>query len=163
MSDESAGERLDYLAGYFDGEGCITVLSLARGRYPQLRITIVSADQEVLKLFTRLGGKDVYEVTKSHLRWALSSRLYRWSVSGIAAVPVLSTLEPHLIAKREQARVALSVDWATSTRGLQPDDDILQKRWWAKRELQRLKSLNLYNKERGGLSLAECSSPVASS
>jgi hypothetical protein len=129
MSDESAGERIDYLAGYFDGEGCITVLSLARGRYPQLRITIVSADQEVLKLFAGLFGKNVYEVTKSHLRWAVSSRLYRWSVSGFEAVSILRMLEPHLVAKREQARVALSVDWATSTRGLQPDSDIMQRRW----------------------------------
>jgi hypothetical protein len=74
-------EHLPYLAGYFDGEGCITVLKSGRSGHSrlQLRIALVTADFQTLSLFR--------------------------------ATEVLRYLEPFLRTKKQQALAALQVDW----------------------------------------------------
>jgi hypothetical protein len=141
-------DQMSYLAGYFDGEGCITVLKTNQGAYPQLRVFIVSSDKGVLELFSKAFSQVIYEVTKTHLgNGRLKRRIYRWSVSGSRAIPILRALEPHLISKRDQARAVLSVDWETTLRGKSRDEEMIKKRWWVKQEITRLKSLNLINRE----------------
>ena len=134
-------DLLRYLAGYFDGEGCVTVLR-NRGNRPGLRICIVSADKNVLELFSRTFNERAYDVTKTHIRSTnLKKRIYRWSVSGPRALPILRALEPYLVAKRKQAILALSVDWDTRLVKRLPGNQIYLRRLWAKNEISRLNAV----------------------
>jgi hypothetical protein len=132
--------RLEYLAGYFDGKGCITVMK--NGKYPGLRITIVSSDREVVRMFGTRFNKPTRDVTNASGKLKLSSRLERWSLDGVRAVQALRDLEPHLISTKEQARVALNTDWETNLSKAVNYDQLLQSRWQAKKMITRLKRRN---------------------
>jgi len=94
---------LEYLAGYFDGEGCVSFYANS-GHPPYLRIGIGSADLEVLLKFTEYFGGDVRKekTPKGNRR-----QIYYWGCLGTVAQDVLRQLLPFLIAKRPQAELAL--------------------------------------------------------
>lgn len=127
---------LVYLAGYFDGEGCITVLKQG-GTGLCLRVTIVSADEQVLRLFETVFCQRVYEVKHVSSKSRTKCKLFRWSVSGSRAVPILRDLEPFLITKRNQAKVALRADW--DTRITRKTQDLVAQRAAVKAELSSMK------------------------
>lgn len=101
---------LEYLAGYFDGEGCICVMqACGNTNRLQFRITIVSSDLEVLMAFDQRFGGGAREVRHGNSKKRM--QLYRWSLNNQDAVNALRILLPHLIAKREQAEIASQSDW----------------------------------------------------
>jgi LAGLIDADG endonuclease len=102
---------LEYLAGYFDGEGCVTFSKVGKNKEDQgwysLRVAIDSADIEVLQLFVEAlgGGLRKRAPRKGHKR-----QQYSWYVQGARAQEVLTKLLPYLVAKRPQAELALIPD-----------------------------------------------------
>lgn len=99
---------IEYLAGYFDGEGCICIQMGKTPSSPSLRVTIVSGDEAVLHVFEREIGGTVYPTRQGRKR-----RMWRWSLSGRKAADALRILEPHLVAKRKQAQAVLACEWET--------------------------------------------------
>lgn len=96
--------ELAYLAGYFDGEGCIS-FAKALKKYPYLTITLVTADLDSLKRFEAAFGGDVRPVkwgNKPHKR-----QLYFWQKGGQNAQMILLALYPFLSAKKQIAELAL--------------------------------------------------------
>lgn len=89
-------ETLCYLAGYFDGEGCITVDSGLR--------LLVSATYPTgcLRLREAFGGKVVRRKSKPGTK-----AIYQWTVYGDAAHKALLALKPFLCEKRTQAFYAI--------------------------------------------------------
>lgn len=86
-----------YLAGFFDGEGCITV-----SKNGSISLGVVNTSKEVLDLFVeRFGG--VVQDRKQ----VVNKRQYVWRAYGETAVFILEKLLPHLIEKKEQALTAL--------------------------------------------------------
>lgn len=86
---------LAYLAGYFDGEGCITVEGglrlLVTATHPGACVSLQQAFGGVLR-----PRKAPHDCKKQ----------FQWTVYGVAAYRALGLLKPHLKEKRVQAILA---------------------------------------------------------
>lgn len=88
-----------WLAGFFDGEGCIfAVASANRDRNYAVVVTLVQKDPTPLHWVAQhFGG------------WVNSARgIYGWRASNRLAGRFLSVVTPYLRVKREQAELALA-------------------------------------------------------
>ena len=96
---------IEYLAGFFDGEGCVST-SDAHNHHPTPKVHVgqLTDNAEVLERFQqRWGGAIVAKESYSR-----SPRLVsRWQISGPNLVKCLHDLLPHLRQKRRQAYLAL--------------------------------------------------------
>jgi hypothetical protein len=102
-----------YLAGLFDGEGCITI----KKTKPRsggvsicytLAICIEMADPRPIKLFCDFFGiKMTYNNTRNRKNPEKHRFLYVAYAGSKKAFYILDRLEPYLVAKREEAIVAL--------------------------------------------------------
>ena len=89
-----------YLAGYFDGEGCVSMNSKL-----QVYVSITSTDKIVLDYFAHVYGGRVREIYNKKSR----RQLYQWMRTGTSAKEVLYTLLPWLKVKRFVAELGLKV------------------------------------------------------
>lgn len=99
--------KLAYLAGFFDGEGCISVARCSpRNRtnvktYHYLRIKVSNKDRRVIDLFAdtfKCGS--IYKDKRNDVwDWATANKLN--------VRQVLNALLPHLIIKKTRATLAL--------------------------------------------------------
>ena len=123
---------LAYIAGFFDGEGCITTGVHPGGR-TALRVQITQKDVSPL-LFIKERFEGGY-IRPERDCWQLG-----WS--GTKALPFLSAIQPYLIAKQGQARLAL--EWIALNGGRYPrgkhlPPDVKARRTEIHHELKRLK------------------------
>lgn len=88
-----------YLAGYFDGEGCITV------KYGLRMLVTATYPAGCLKLQHHFGG--VVTVKKTSDAKPHHKKQYQWTVYGPRARHALETLQPFLLEKKRQCRDAL--------------------------------------------------------
>lgn len=101
-------EELAYLAGFFDGEGCIG-LYMRKAWTPQ--VTVSQIDTSVLDLFLELSGACfVTKVNGGHVS------NYTWYSK--SAIPVVESLHPYLRVKKAQAD--LFMEWASYSRANTP-------------------------------------------
>ena len=91
---------LAYLAGFFDGEGCISI-----NRNLVLRLSVRNINQEVLKLCENQFGGYTHKTTLHPKR----TQSYSWTISGVGACYALIRIFPWLIIKKEEAKVAISL------------------------------------------------------
>ena len=97
-------EDLIYFAGFFDGEGCI---SIARQKkkwgnpdqpyFHRLRINLAQKDPSVLK--------QVYDIVGGSLH--CSNGVWKWYADDASAVEFLKSITPFLRIKQKQALLAL--------------------------------------------------------
>jgi hypothetical protein len=95
-----------YIAGLFDGEGCVLISTKQRfGRAVfWLEISITNTDKPVLDwILATVGGR---MQKKPHNKKG-NRDLWRWRASSREAAGVLEILLPYLRIKREQARLAI--------------------------------------------------------
>jgi hypothetical protein len=96
-----------YTAGFFDGEGCVSIARyLQRGRpYHTLAIIFTNTDLRVLEwLRQRWGGSISKPTMPSHPRHRPTRHL-RFSAG--RARPLLLAMHPYLIIKKSQVEIAL--------------------------------------------------------
>ena len=103
-----------YLAGFFDGEGCIDVQRMySKGKYagrtyvrPRVRIGLAISGLPVLEaLQSEFGGY----IGKQYGATANSQPRRSWDVTAKQdVIRVLETILPYLILKKEQAKLALA-------------------------------------------------------
>ena len=92
-----------YLAGLFDGEGCVHLTT--KDRLLVLVVSISNTNKELMdKLRTEIGGR-VYEQPRSS---AAHRPGYNWRVTGSKAVRFLKSMSGHLIVKREVTELAIA-------------------------------------------------------
>lgn len=102
--DQARREILSYIAGYVDGEGCISMLGLET-----LKFGIVSGDRQVLELISStFGGRVCPEHRKYH---GEKRRYYRWRVNNRRAQEVLRELLPFPRAKLDAAERACQLEF----------------------------------------------------
>ena len=97
--------KLAYLAGVFDGEGCVTAQRL-RGRNGNVflvRVVVGNGFLPVLKEFQRFAGGSINERRAP----AGMLRQFQWALSSRQAAAFLQRVLPHLVVKREVATLAL--------------------------------------------------------
>jgi hypothetical protein len=101
---------LEYAAGFFDGEGCISISktkgSKSRGEYKRdafvLSVRVTQTSFPVIYSFQETFGGSVYE--RDYSRGAPYAE---WVATHQKAVPFLEQMLPLLVVKKEQASLAL--------------------------------------------------------
>ena len=95
-------EKLIYLAGLVDGEGCLTrSISRNTDRYrPQLRIS--GTHKPVMDWIKKWFGGNYYA---DHRGTAQTKTGYDWVISTNQAITLVRRLMPYLIVKKKEAKV----------------------------------------------------------
>jgi len=97
-----------YLAGFLDGEGCISIHrhKKIRDKYKQcdLRVEIVNCYLLVIREIAKRLKTKFIRKTRQNPNWKI---LYRISIPGNKAMQILKRLLPYLIVKRKQAKLAI--------------------------------------------------------
>jgi uncharacterized protein YerC len=94
--------NIEYIAGFFDGEGTICVMKR------KVRVTIPQTNLEVLemiKTFFGVGGITIIKSRKKHWKQAWCY----YSGSNKASYKILCLLEEHLILKKEKLLIAKKI------------------------------------------------------
>lgn len=130
-----------YLAGLIDGDGTIGIYTAmgARSLSPSfyVQVTVVNTNAAILGwLITRIGArmdkrKDVARRPAHH------KQLFHWRVHGTNADLLLTAVRPYLIAKGEQADIALKLR-AMRRQGIPLTPDDVAARQALKDEIRRL-------------------------
>lgn len=113
---------LAYVAGFFDGEGCVNFTT--RGKYKSLllRVMVRNTDRAVIDYLQSLfGGRIETKMAypgKPH--WKTS---YCWRIDGAKAVEFLLAIEPWVRIKREQIWVAQAWEFARNKKSGSRMDD----------------------------------------
>jgi hypothetical protein len=111
--EEEEAQRLAHAwaAGLFDGEGCVSIAKARQGHagrtlYYRVDLIVSNTRRELLAPFVVLFGGRIDHHRKNSPRRQDS---FQWKTTGSAhAAEVLTAIRPWLIAKRENAEVALS-------------------------------------------------------
>lgn len=90
--------RVIYAAGFFDGEGSITIIIGRGSQIGSLFISVGQIDERPLLLLQELWGGSINLDNK---------RVSRWRINHQKASDALAEMLPHLIVKREQAKIAI--------------------------------------------------------
>ena len=94
-----------WAAGFFDGEGCVSLHTAKKDQFTCLRIILVQKDIRPLEYFRDVFQRDekinhVYRHNRRHV-------YFRLVISGQRAAGVLRCMLPYLVLKRDVAEVAL--------------------------------------------------------
>jgi hypothetical protein len=93
-----------YLAGFVDGEG--SILMHGRGTGVALRLSVANTNLAVLEWCRSMTG--VGNIVSRVRVNARHKAVHQWMVNSQAAQSVLEQIEPFLIIKTEQARLAIA-------------------------------------------------------
>lgn len=101
-------KRLEYLAGFLDGDGCITLgcprTTSSGGRGYSVFVNAVNTDIRPLEMFRDVFGGSLSPMGRGNEKHSPS---FQWSVAAEKAIPVVVALMPFLILKRRDAEIAL--------------------------------------------------------
>jgi hypothetical protein len=125
-----------YMAGLFDGEGCVSViLRRSKGHeYHQLDVRIAMTSEAVLQAVQRTFGGNISAREK---RLSHHKQSWQWYCQGQVALEVLRRIRPFLIEKRAQADLAMRFEIAKE-RGLSFDHDRVRRQLqWLKQDTSR--------------------------
>jgi len=101
---------LSYLAGFFDGEGCVGIYRhMCKGKpYFELNLKVTQKDRTILNFFQmHYGGYVMYNKEQD---------VHIWTTDVPSAVQFLTDVSPYLIVKASQAKLALEFQAAKSAR-----------------------------------------------
>lgn len=106
-----------YIAGFFDGEGCI---NLAQGkvghRVPYLRVEISNTRCEVLRALQQEYGGSLMVKKRTLSTLPNAKTAYRWMLTTAKAEVFIASIFSFLVLKKEQARLALEFQSWLKTR-----------------------------------------------
>src|SRR3990167_9987731 len=95
--------EIAYIAGFFDGEGCILIKHANQGGNSYYVIAhITNTNELILGMVKNLFGGNIRVQEKGR-----NKKVFSWSISTSEAVDFLKTIEPFLNEKQEQALLAI--------------------------------------------------------
>lgn len=124
-------ENIIWAAGFFDGEGCVTIRKRLRPIkiYYDLFIKITNTNKESVYKFKKL-----FTYGSIHSRKTITGKIaWEWCISGEKALNILNILKPFTVVKTEQINVAIEFQSMTGVKKTEKE--------WKERE-------NLYFKMR---------------
>lgn len=104
----------DYIAGFMDGEGCISISVRGRNRQTYMKVTFTNTDQNVLREIQILtnGSLSCFQSKNP-----INRDRYNLTVVGVEARDTLRNVLPMLITKKRQAELALEFcEWRDSVK-----------------------------------------------
>jgi len=134
-------ESLAWTAGFFDGEGCIQLVTRTRGRCTEVRLQITAANTDIrsLQRFKDLFGGSIQVMQRPGNPHGYKPSWF-WVSAHRIAENALRAMLPWLLVKREQAIIALQAR-AIKRHGVRgnPDTKALADLLWLKEQLQFLR------------------------
>lgn len=124
---------LIWAAGFFDGEGCISIIHTGKGLRHYLQIAAAQADLRPLYILQSLFGGTLKPHSQSTNR-----PVFYWTTTCKQATQVIAELQPYLVVKREQADCALEFS-KTVGFGRKATDELRQQREEFRKRLAALK------------------------
>lgn len=95
-----------WMAGFFDGEGCISIRSTKKQPLPSSLITICNTKEDSIKVFQYyFGGKIHYRTFKTPGKNKKPE--YRWNCPKATDIEFITIIFPFLVIKRVQAKLFL--------------------------------------------------------
>ena len=127
--------NLSYIAGYFDGEGCIYADSHG------IRVFITNTYLPMLEAINEyFGGIGKIVVKKRYERDVANKECYILTFWSGRAETVLKELEPYLVEKRPQAILALAIRMTMGRKGRShPPSVIYDYRDWLGKQMMEMK------------------------
>lgn len=102
-------QLLAYLAGIIDGEGTVNITYLPKRDEFRLRLQVVNTDKRLIDWLKSNFESHVYEVKRHSLQNPKWRKRYEWFLyPKKATLPLLKSLIPFLICKKEQMEVAIT-------------------------------------------------------
>jgi hypothetical protein len=95
-------EGVAYLAGFFDGEGCIGIYRSGKTGQMVLRVNLVNTNDIVIRIIQSIYGGCI-SIQQHQSNWKPA---YSWCASGRQAREFLKDVGPYLVMKRPQFEVA---------------------------------------------------------
>ena len=130
-------DKLAYIAGLVDGEGCIDIHSHQSPRRQtksyQLRLTISNTSPAPIEWLVRNVGGSVDGGRNSR------QLCYNWNVLDVNAENLLRALLPFLVVKHDQAVIGLEIRALTGQKGVRVCNDIVLQRECVLNSLKTLK------------------------
>jgi hypothetical protein len=104
---------LAWAAGIIDGEGSIMFTRVSRKKlsdgiivaYPEIRVEISNYDDKMIKKIKQMFGGCYFVEHRKDRR----KPIHRWLVACKMAEKVIRAVEPYLVTKKEQAKLALEL------------------------------------------------------
>ena len=93
----------EYLAGFFDGDGCVSATSSLSGCFLQLEQSVQNS-RVMFQYLIQYGGS----IGRSHFGCGSSLPSIRWRVCGKTAQQAAFFLQRHCLVKKEQLHIAMS-------------------------------------------------------
>lgn len=133
---------LAWAGGIIDGEGCTfsSYRSHRRGRRHsqvcQWGVTVANTDERIIIELARIasGGKITYRAASEHRR-----ETWIWRRAHSKCAPFLKAVLPYLVAKREQADLALELNRTLHRRGSAVSEAVRHKRYEIVQRMAQLK------------------------
>ena len=98
-------DKLLYLAGFVDGEGCFSILHSSAGgrtkKYAVPCLSITQVNKEVLEWIKSYFGGNLCIARRASLH---NQECWQWRISWNKARLLARALQPYLIVKREQVK-----------------------------------------------------------
>ncbi len=101
-----SSDRIAYLAGIIDGEGCISFGGRLKKKYVTVTLQITNTNRTLIDWLSENLGGSIYE--RRDIR-PNRKQSWLWSCAGRRATEIIRTVSPYLIVKKEQAEVVLSL------------------------------------------------------
>lgn len=114
-------ETLAYVAGIFDGEGCVTFGRVRKARF--IRVLVVNTNRPLLEFLQTIFGGDIQRSSSRRPGW---KQAWQWRLSWSRAIDFLDAIEPWIRVKVEQLHVAFAWDAIRPGRGKQIDGPALE-------------------------------------
>ena len=112
-------ETLAYVAGLFDGEGCVNFTRSGQAKTLVVRSMIRNTDSGIVQyLKATFGGRIEAAVHRDHPDWKPS---FCWRLDGAAAVEFLNLIAPWVRIKQEQIFLASLYDAVRNRNTARPD------------------------------------------
>ena len=96
----------EYIAGFFDGEGCVNITVAGKSKQATLRIMIANTHKEILEAIQRQFSGHIYRTRASinNPKWKESWQLVLLHQK---ATDFLEAIEPYIIVKASQVKLGL--------------------------------------------------------
>lgn len=102
---------LAWAAGFFDGEGCVLVNPRLNGSAHSLFVSVTQQNPFALYMLkNRFGGNvtpDKTATSDSYQRKKGATLIWRWKSSSTEAFKFLEGIQPYVVVKADQVRIAL--------------------------------------------------------
>jgi hypothetical protein len=92
-----------YMAGFFDGEGCVNMARTRASVFP--RVLITNTNREILEQFQRQYGGDINSIPHRRKNWKPG---WFWRLQWAGAIKFLEDILPWLVVKEAQALTAIA-------------------------------------------------------